>query len=171
MGRINKRVRIICPDGIAATTQILDAETGEPILNVTSIDWHLDASHVSPGSAKLTTLLPRLDIVTDAEIVQETPLRCHERERNSVYGERNKCISLIARMALKLGYRAGIKQDIEAEDGWKHTIYVDLPNGQVSWHIPDSELPLFGFLPEYEGEWDGHQTPEKYERVLNPGLE
>ena len=47
---------------------------------------------------------------------------------------------------------------------------MDLPNGQVSWHIPDSELPLFDFLFPYAGEWDSHTAEEKYERVVNPGL-
>ncbi len=47
---------------------------------------------------------------------------------------------------------------------------MDLPNGQVSWHIPDSELPPVVFLPQYAGTWDSHTTAEKYERVLNPRL-
>jgi hypothetical protein len=47
---------------------------------------------------------------------------------------------------------------------------IDLPNGHVTWHIPDSELPLFDFLSQYEGAWDSHTTAQKYARVVNPGL-
>lgn len=39
------------------------------------------------------------------------------------------------------------------------------PGSQVSWHIHDSELQLFEGLPFYPGKWDGHTTPEKYDRV------
>jgi hypothetical protein len=46
----------------------------------------------------------------------------------------------------------------------------DLPNNQVSWHIPDSELPLFDFLPQYAGKWDMHDTSTTYARALTPGF-
>jgi len=47
-------------------------------------------------------------------------------------------------------------------------IYIDLPSGQVSWHLPDRDLRYFGDQPVYEGEWDGHSTETKYKRVNNP---
>ena len=60
-------------------------------------------------------------------------------------------------------------------------VFIDLPTGQVSWHIHDSEFPMFDHLqwhPRasternkwYSGKkaapiWDGHTTEEKYERL------
>jgi hypothetical protein len=91
---------------------------------------------------------------------------------NAVYQERDKCVSLIARMALALGLKTGIGQHVgdEWEDDWRNIVFVEIPAGQISWHIHDSELPWFAFLPRYDAPWDGHTTEEKYCRVLEPGL-
>jgi hypothetical protein len=170
----NKRVRIICPDGFTHNARVEDAETGEPILNVHQVDVHL--KYGDPlATVELRTYMPRVDVVADATITTEetpTPAMRHKLERDAVYAERDKCVSLLARMALKLGYTAGIGTHLgeDWDELWRHVIYIDLPNGQVSWHIPDSETPLFDFLPQYEGKWDGHTTAEKYERVVNPGF-
>jgi len=92
---------------------------------------------------------------------------------DEVYRERNMCVVGIARLALFLGYKAGIgqhkdKPGEEWESDWRNIVFIDLPAGQVSWHIHDSELELFSFLPVYVGEWDGHDTAEKYRRVMLP---
>lgn len=85
------------------------------------------------------------------------------------YAERNKCVALIARMALAMGLRVGTKQhaveDAAWEDDWRTIVFIDLPTGQISWHFHDSEKELLKGLPEYPGTWDGHDTPTKYERV------
>jgi len=85
--------------------------------------------------------------------------------------ERDKLVALVARMALELGFFAGIGKHEDKpgevwEDDWRNIIFIDLPTGQVSWHIHDSELPMFDFLPEYKKKWDGHDTEEKYRRVV-----
>ncbi len=85
-----------------------------------------------------------------------------------VYTERNMVIALAARLARVLGMRTDIGYDKDAEEGWKSVLYIDLPSGQVSWHIPDKDLKHFGDQPVYEGEWDGHSTETKYRRVNNP---
>lgn len=92
--------------------------------------------------------------------------------KDGAYLERNKCVALIARMAHALGYWAGTaKTAIEGwSEDWHGCVYIDLPAGQVSWHYHDSQAHLFDWLPPYCGDWDGHDTPEKYERVLNRAL-
>jgi hypothetical protein len=50
-------------------------------------------------------------------------------------------------------------------EDWHGCVYIDLPTGQASWHYHDSQAHLFDHLPEYQGEWDGHTTGEKYERL------
>jgi len=89
--------------------------------------------------------------------------------KDGAYLERNQCVALIARMAHALGYWAGTAKT--AIDGWSEDwhgcVYIDLPAGQVSWHYHDSQAYLFDWLPPYCAEWDGHDTPEKYRRVLD----
>lgn len=90
-------------------------------------------------------------------------------DKNGAYFERNQCATLIARMALMNGWRAGVtRTNIEGWDPeWHGCVYIDLPTGQVSWHFHDSQAYLFDGLPDYAGTWDGHDTSEKYRRVNN----
>src|SRR5687767_7492787 len=47
-------------------------------------------------------------------------------------------------------------------------VYVQAPKGQMSWHIHRDDLHLFKHVDrERRGIdlWDGHTTPEKYERL------
>lgn len=55
-------------------------------------------------------------------------------------------------MAVSLGLAAGVRID-PLEQGWP-VVYIELPTGQVSWHIP-----------EHEREWDKHSTEEKFQRI------
>jgi hypothetical protein len=55
-------------------------------------------------------------------------------------------------MATQLGYQAGFRID-PAEPDWP-VAYIELPTGQVSWHLPAHPVV-----------WDGHTTPEKYARI------
>ncbi len=80
---------------------------------------------------------------------------------HDVYAERNRIAQALGKMAMKLGYNVGIKDDKEDKD--YVILYIDLPTGQVSWHIPKREL--IGKFPEYNGNWDGHDTKSKIERV------
>jgi hypothetical protein len=99
----------------------------------------------------------------------EPPLmRMNERyldmmlERDVAYRERNKLIRFLAAI-----YNAGIKRtEIDGWDPkWAGCVYIDTPEGQMSWHYSDEEAPLFADLPPYEREWDGHTTEQKYERL------
>jgi hypothetical protein len=87
---------------------------------------------------------------------------------DDVYLERNQVVAGLAALAVKLGYKAGIART--AIDGWDEEwsgcVYIDLPTSQVSWHYHESQAELFSFLPPYDSSWDGHDTPEKYRRVL-----
>lgn len=70
---------------------------------------------------------------------------------NAVYRERVGCSVAFARAALELGWKAGLGLDTKGQQ----VLYVDTPNGQVSWHIWDTENDLLVGLPQYDGEWDG----------------
>ena len=49
-----------------------------------------------------------------------------------------------------------------AEPEWP-ILYIDLPTGQVSWHIPKKEM--IGDWPIYQGQWDGHDLGTKRNRL------
>lgn len=53
--------------------------------------------------------------------------------------------------AAKAGLSVGARLD-PSEPDWP-VIYIELPDGQVSWH-----------MPKHDREWDGHTTDTKYER-------
>jgi hypothetical protein len=60
-------------------------------------------------------------------------------------------------LASVLGYKSGVRIDTEEPD-WP--VYViDLPTGQVSWHMPAVAVA-----------YDGHTTEEKYKRCRNFNL-
>lgn len=105
------------------------------------------------------------DRATHAEAI-----RVLTEQKNGAYSERNKCVAALARMALALGWRAGVGQhaDVPGESwdaDWRTLVAIDLPTGQVTWHFHDSEKPLIEGLPVYAGSWDGHDTPTKYARL------
>lgn len=54
-------------------------------------------------------------------------------------------------LAFGLGYQAGIAID-PAQPDWP-VVFIELPTGQVSWHMPAHPVPF-----------DGHTTEEKYAR-------
>lgn len=83
----------------------------------------------------------------------------------AAYVERNACVIAMAKMALTLGWGAGVKRDREAEEGFQFIVYIDFPTGQGSWHITDADFPATRGLPVYEKPWDGHTTHSKYERL------
>ena len=68
------------------------------------------------------------------------------------YDERYLLVFKAVYLALAKGIKAGIRSDID-EPEWP-VVYIDLPTGQVSWH-----------MPQHISEWDGHGIEEKYRRI------
>jgi len=77
---------------------------------------------------------------------------------DDAYFDRSQAVQGFARLAQNMDFRVGIKPD----DEWP-ILYIDLPTGQVSWHIKAEEL--VGDWPEYPDEWDGHDLDEKRARI------
>lgn len=84
-------------------------------------------------------------------------------EKDCAYEERNRVVAALATLV-----PSGVKKtDIEGWDPeWHGCVFIDMSCGQLSWHYHDSQAYLFDGLPAYSGEWDGHSTTEKYERLL-----
>lgn len=68
------------------------------------------------------------------------------------YQERYRYVLIALSCAEQLDLPAGIRLD-PSEPEWP-VAYIELPTGQVSWH-----------LPQHPVAWDGHTTEEKYRRV------
>jgi len=75
---------------------------------------------------------------------------------DAVYSERNRLAAAFARMAFAAGFKAG--QGVDPDETKWPVVYVDTPNGQVSWHIAEADQGVLEGLPQYNGEWDGKFT-------------
>ncbi len=97
-------------------------------------------------------------------VVSDLTKQCQEMEaqKNNAYSERNKLVALLTKI-----FPASLEthDGEEWEDDWRHVVFISLPTGQASWHIHDSELPMFEHLKSRGVVWDGHTTEEKYKRV------
>lgn len=87
--------------------------------------------------------------------------RLRKRE-DEAFTERNCVVGALSKL-----FPAGTKDtNIPGWDPhWHHTVYIDLPTGQVSWHCHDRDRGMWAHLKPYQGEWDGHDTPTKYARL------
>lgn len=75
------------------------------------------------------------------------------------YELRNDSVIEAVNVARAVGLRAGFAIDRSHDDdpefdGFRVVAYIELPTGQVSWH-----------LPEHDRRWDGHTTEQKYARI------
>lgn len=103
---------------------------------------------------------------------QEGPGRDYRSERDAAYVERNRCVAALARLIVAGGGRAWLadhQDDPSWDPEWKTIVFIDGPTGQMSWHLHDSDVPLFAGFDRGQNAWDGHSTPEKYERVARLG--
>ena len=82
-----------------------------------------------------------------------------ESSPDQAYHDRNLVVQLAAKLAIQCGLKAGIR---ERQGQWP-ILYIDLPTGQVSWHIPADEL--IPGLPDFPDSWDGHDLEMKRRRV------
>jgi hypothetical protein len=94
------------------------------------------------------------------EPMDYTPM-VSQSDMEKVYRERNAVVLAFAHMAELMGWNVGKAVDLD-EPEWP-VLLIETPAGQVSWHFKADELPLS--MPNFPGEWDGHDTPEKYARL------
>lgn len=110
--------------------------------------------------------LPPQILALDAySVLLETEVTRLREAKDGAYAERNHLVAALSKL-----YPASLERHPEEdktwEDDWRWVVFVDLPTGQASWHIHDSELPQFAHLPRHAGRrWDGHTTTEKYARL------
>jgi len=81
---------------------------------------------------------------------------------DQAYTERNRLVAFLARC-----FPSGLRRtDIPGwDEAWHGCVFIDTPEGQMSWHYHDKDAFLFVGLPPYTKPWDEHGTAEKYERL------
>lgn len=58
------------------------------------------------------------------------------------------------------------ESDAAWDPEWRTIVYILTPHGQLSWHVHDSDVPMFQMLKfEEHRVWDLHTTEEKYRRL------
>jgi len=60
-----KKIRITNDSGIGHKTEIIDAETGEPIQNIRKIGIHIEVGYIT--TAEIEFILPEVDIIANTE--------------------------------------------------------------------------------------------------------
>jgi hypothetical protein len=85
-------------------------------------------------------------------------------QKDAAYRERDQLVAALSKeFPAHLARHDPLAPGYDAE--YSNIVCVHLPTGQATWHIPDSELPLFDHLGGGDEHWDGHDTEEKYRRL------
>lgn len=117
------------------------------------VQWAVSGSVLTLANAverygPFTRLEPRPDLAA---------LLAAIRDHDTDYPARYGLILDALAAAHRAGYPAGIGYDHASGpdmDGYRPVVYIELPEGQISWHMPEHGVPF-----------DGHTTEEKYARV------
>lgn len=91
----------------------------------------------------------------------------YKKRKDEAYTERNRVVVAFAKLAMVLGWSVAVTRTAIPgwSEDWHGCIFIDTPQGQVSWHFHDSQADLFKALPHRPATWDGHTTLAKYERL------
>ena len=95
--------------------------------------------------------------------------------KNNAYAERNKCIAALANLIRDMAhphFRVFTTEhpidDESWENDWRTILVIEKGDLQMTWHFHDSEKYLLERLPvNLIHKWDGHDTKEKYNRLIN----
>ena len=94
-------------------------------------------------------------------------LEAATKAKDGAYWERNQLVAVLTKV-FPAWREKHPDSDIAWEDDWRNIVFIELPTGQTSWHIHDSEYDSFKDLPQSAHgicSWDGHTTEEKYARL------
>ena len=122
--------------------------------------------HPDHQSGMVTNAMIQMRMQEEIDDLRDENERLREA-KDGAYEERNRVVALLASV-----FPSGVRKTAIPgwEPEWHDCVYIDLPTGQASWHYHDSQAHLFAHLPPYRGEWDGHTTDIKYERVARAAL-
>jgi hypothetical protein len=86
------------------------------------------------------------------------------KSKDNAYAERNKLVQFVSKL-FDSHLARHPDSDTTWENDWRWIVCIHAPFGQMTWHIHDSQYEMFKHLPERPGDWDGHSTEEKYQRL------
>ena len=94
-------------------------------------------------------------------------------QKDQAYWERNQLVNVFAKMAHNMGWPVWLAEHIDKPGEpawgpeWRTILFVQTPQGQVSWHLYIDELGMFDWAQPLEvlSPWDEHTTKEKYQRL------
>lgn len=139
-------------DGIDLSRCVSGIDISASAMRETSVTMRLAPSAIV-SAVKVDDLLVRAEVELDSPTMSALKLQLRVIEMNDQnYETRNRLVVTAVAMALWLGLDAGFRID-PTEPEWP-VAFFQLPTGQASWH-----------LPQFQVEWDGHSTEEKYRRV------
>ncbi|WP_326739112.1 WDGH domain-containing protein [Streptomyces sp. NBC_01022] len=101
---------------------------------------------------------------SDAATIQRWRHRAEQAEAaiDATYRERAHLVALLAAL-----YPSHIGHTDPSAPDWA-VVIVEAPGGQLSWHIAERDMDLFGHVMPTNRicrGWDGHTTDEKYDRI------
>lgn len=99
-------------------------------------------------------------------------------QKDNAYSERDQLVAALSKVFPAHLCRHS-DEDTEWENDWRWIVCIHIPEyklvvdtgrweaveAQVTWHIHDDELSLFGHLSDEPNHWDGHTTEDKYRRL------
>lgn len=152
--------------------------TAQKLMAIEDISVREDVLALIDEVGKLTDATRKLSANAEAKLKSlEQDMHRLEAENarlrkiaDSGYVERDACIGLLARMAVRLGLKTGTAE-IQSPAGTERRVIVDLPSGQVSWDYLDTEAHLFESLPQYGDPVETLAVQDTYARVMNPQLD
>lgn len=120
--------------------------------SVATISNTLDkVKHLSDMTA-LAAMLEMADTIDPSKLSKEQRMAMDPEDLARKYDTRNNLVMLALGKAIECGFEAGIGVD-HSNPGWP-VIYIELPEGQVSWHVS-----------QHEKSYDGHDQETKTERL------
>lgn len=135
-------------DELGATTEALaherDCSTG--------LADELVRSEKEAATARLA-----LDVATKEVEAQKT-------SKDRAYRERNMLVAALSKL-FDSHLCMHDENDATWERDWMTIVCIHGPCGQMTWHLHDSDVPLFSHLLYEQNHWDGHSTDEKYTRL------
>lgn len=95
-----------------------------------------------------------------------------QKRKNEAYTERNQVVAGLATACQALGFPVHRclhpAEDADWDPLWRFIVEIELPTGQITWHYTEAHSHLFEKFPLREDHvWDGHTTPQKYQRLEN----
>jgi Protein of unknown function (DUF550) len=106
---------------------------------------------------------------THSELVREALVSesaYFKEKMAAAYTERNRLVAFLASVFPSVVHTPETGPDMPPSA--LHTVYVQTPAGQMSWHFMERDAHLFAHLPRAKDGgalWDGHTTEEKHRRL------